>query len=185
MTAVTQVMEAVSNKQATRRQAAHRGSRRDPWRLTGLLPGSRREHVLVQLTSPPYVLKKPNSQQIRRGGVDLLLELLAGHEGGTWQERWQAMEAGAAGASWRQLSTSWLSSRGRLAGWQRTALTGAVVVAVCADIVRPSLSWLVAGALARNSALVSNLARSRDPEGFGQLGRSAAMTLTSPKRPAA
>ena len=170
MTAATQVMEAVSNKQATRRQAAHK--RFPPRPVATDWPATRqsREHVLVQLTSPPYVLKKPNSQQFRRGGVDLLLELLAGHEGGTWQERWQAMEAGAAGASWRQLSTSWLSSRGRLAGWQRTALTGAVVVAVCADIVRPSLSWLVAGALARNSALVSNLARSRDPEGFGQLG---------------
>ncbi|MGH2705522.1 MAG: hypothetical protein ACRDJ4_10640 [Actinomycetota bacterium] len=157
------------NTPPTRRQAAR--TRFPPRLPVADWPATRqsREEILRQLTSAPFVLEKANSQQIRRNGVSLLLDWLVDQPGETWQERWQASGADAAGATWRQLSTKWLHDRGRHAEWRQGALTGAVVVAICADVVRPSLTWLVAGAIGNNGALVRHLARSRDPEGFARL----------------
>jgi len=42
-------------------------------------------------------------------------------------------------------------------------------VAISADVLRPSLCWLVGGGLANGGLLVRNLAASRDPEGFTRL----------------
>ena len=47
-------------------------------------------------------------------------------------------------------------------------LSGALVVAICGDLVRPSLGCLVAGAAGKGS-LTRNLARHRDPQGFARL----------------
>lgn len=157
------------NSPPTRRQAART---RFPPRLPAAdWPATRqsREEILRQLTSAPFVLEKANSQQIRRNGVSLLLDWLVDQPGETWQEPWQASGADAAGATWRQLSTKWLHDRGHHAEWRQGALTGVVVVAICADVVRPSLTWLVVGAIGNNGALVRHLARSRDPEGFARL----------------
>jgi hypothetical protein len=42
-------------------------------------------------------------------------------------------------------------------------------VAISADLVRPSLPWLVGGGLARGGRLLPNLEASCDPEGFARL----------------
>lgn len=153
----------------TRRQAAR--TRFPPRPAAADWPATRksRQEVFRQLTSAPFVLEKANSQQIRRNGVSLLLDWLEDQPGRTWQERWQASEAEAAGVAWRDVPAKWLHDRGHHAGWRQGALTGAVVVAICANVVRPSLAWLVAGAVGKNGALVRHLARSRDPEGFTRL----------------
>ena len=54
-------------------------------------------------------------------------------------------------------------------------------MAICADLVRPSLSWLVAGAAGKGS-LTRNLARTRDPQGFARL-RQRCATPTPTYRP--
>lgn len=79
------------------------------------------------------------------------------------------MEADIAGAAWRRLRVTWLAGRGRPA--QHHGFMGlGLLLAVSADVLRPSLSWLVSGALGNGAALVRVLAASRDPEGFARLG---------------
>ena len=68
------------------------------------------------------------------------------------------------------MPAAWQHERGREVRWLRAELSGALVVAICGDLVRPSLSCLVAGAAGKGS-LTRNLARTRDPEGFARLGQ--------------
>jgi hypothetical protein len=128
-----------------------------------------REAALQRLNQPPFVCAKTSSQKHRSAGVVLLLDWLEDQRGATWQQRWLASGADAAGAAWRTVSTRWLQSRGEHAEWRQAALSAALVVAISADLVRPSLAWLVAGATGKG-ALVRNMAQSRDPEGFARLG---------------
>ena len=126
-----------------------------------------REEVWEQLTSPPFVLENTGTESKRVRGLARLLDWLEDQPGQTWQERWLASGADAAGTSWRQVP---------MAGWTTTAsgLSGcgpgcpsALKVAICADLIRPSLGWLVSAAA--KGALVRDLGRSRDPEGFARL----------------
>jgi hypothetical protein len=96
-------------------------------------------------------------------GIEALLDWLEAHEGASWQQRWLASGADRAGAGWLALPGQWLSQRGgraRLLPW-------ALMVAVCGDIVRPSLAWLVAGGC--EADLARAMAAFRDPHGFAQL----------------
>jgi hypothetical protein len=79
-----------------------------------------------------------------------------------------ASGADALGGAWRQAPIAWQRARGRESRWLWHELSGALVVAICGDLVRPSLGCLVAGAAGKGS-LVRNLARHRDPQGFARL----------------
>ncbi len=133
-------------------------------------PATRQERGLVreQLMSGPFVLENASSQERRVRGAAWLLEWLTDQPGETWQERWLASGADAAGGAWRQVPIRWLQDRGRNSKWLREELSGSLVVAICADLVRPSLGCLVSGAAGKGS-LARNLARIRDPEGFTRL----------------
>ena len=133
-------------------------------------PATRQERGEVQerLTSGIFVLSTASSQETRVRGLAWFLDWLAGQPGETWQERWMASGADAAGGAWRQMPIAWQQERGRESRWLRAELSGALVVAICGDLVRPSLSCLVAGAAGKGS-LTRNLARTRDPRGFAQL----------------
>ena len=123
-----------------------------------------------RLTSGIFVLPNADSQDKRRRGLSWLLDWLADQPGETWQQRWMASDADAAGGAWRQVPAAWQHERGRDVRWLRVELSGALVVAICGDLVRPSLSCLVAGAAGKGS-LTRNLARTRDPAGFARLGQ--------------
>ena len=129
------------------------------------------EKVLDQLSTEPFFLDIPASQKRRVIGVTLLLSWLADQPGQTWQQRWLSSGADNAGAGWRAGPRAWLEARGHLTQWREALLGPALTVAVCADVVRPSLSWLVAGATGPGS-LVANLEPSRDPEGFARLRKA-------------
>ena len=118
--------------------------------------------------SGPFVLENASSQERRVRGAAWLLEWLTDQPGETWQERWLANGADAAGGAWRQVPIRWLQDCGRNSKWLREELSGSLVVAICADLVRPSLGCLVSGAAGKGS-LARNLARIRDPEGFTRL----------------
>jgi integrase len=135
-------------------------------------PATRQERGAVQerLTSGVFVLPNADSQDKRRRGLSWLLDWLADQPGRTWQQRWMASGADAAGGAWRQVPAAWQRERGREVRWLRAELSGALVVAICGDLVRPSLSCLAAGAAGKGS-LARNLARTRDPEGFARLGQ--------------
>jgi hypothetical protein len=133
-------------------------------------PATRQERGEVQerLTSGIFVLSTASSQETRVRGLAWFLDWLAGQPGDTWQQRWMASGADAAGGSWRQAPIAWRQERGRESRWLRAELSGALVVAICGDLIRPSLSCLVAGAAGKGS-LTRNLARTRDPQGFARL----------------
>jgi len=120
------------------------------------------------LTSPLFTLDNPGSQGNRSRGLTALLDWLADQPGGSWQERWLASGADAAGGEWSQVSARWLRSRSQYARWRQGELSIGLRMAVSADIIRPSLRWLVA-AKGSKSALAASLARARDTEGFAHL----------------
>jgi integrase len=126
--------------------------------------------VLERLTSGVFVLPNADSQDKRVRGLSWLLDWLADQPGETWQQRWMASGADAAGGNWRQVPIAWQRERGREARWLRAELSGALVTVICGDLVRPSLSCLVAGAAGKGS-LTRNLARTRDPLGFARLSQ--------------
>ena len=129
-----------------------------------------RDEVLGRLSSPPFVAPTAERQRRRASGVALLLDWLGDQPGGTWQERWLASGADSAPVTWRDLPGAWLVSRGDHSEWRRSALIEAMSVAICADVVRPCLSWLVGGGFARGAGLlVRNIEACRDPDGFARL----------------
>jgi hypothetical protein len=127
-----------------------------------------RGEVFARLTSGVFVLANLHSQERRLRGLAWLLDWLADQPGQSWQQRWMASGADAAGGAWRQVPIAWQQHRGRDSRWLRHELSGALVVAICGDLIRPSLGCLVAGA-AGKGALTRNLERHRDPQGFARL----------------
>lgn len=121
-----------------------------------------------RLTSGMFVLSNANSQDRRVRGLSWLLDWLVDQPGETWQQRWMASGADSLGGDWRQAPITWQRARGQESKWLWHELSGALVVAICGDLVRPSLGCLVAGA-AGKGALTRNLARHRDPQGFERL----------------
>ncbi|MGW4720837.1 site-specific integrase, partial [Nocardia sp. NPDC004260] len=153
-----------------RENGRHFARRRFPARLaasTWPATEARRETVLAQLTSPPFTLESRN-QKRRDAGLRLLLTWLEEQNGQTWQERWLATGADTAGFSWRQITERWLRERGELTRIRHQAMSAALSVAICADVIRPSITWFAAAGSARG-LLAAMIEQCRDPEGFGQL----------------
>ncbi len=135
-------------------------------------PATRQGHeqVLARLTRAPFTAATSSRRQAERvRGLRLLLGWLDAQPGASWQERWMAGGADAAGSLWRQVPTRWLAEQGRSGSWREASLIEALPVAISADVVRPSLNWLVGGGPARGGLLVRALAASRDPDGFARI----------------
>ena len=129
-----------------------------------------REQVWQLLTSPLFSLDNPSSQGNRTRGLTALLDWLQEQPGDTWQQRWAGSGADAAGRGWSRLSGRWLRGRGENIRWRQGELGIGLRMAISADIIRPSLRWLVA-AKGSKSALAGSLARARDAAGFAHLRR--------------
>ncbi len=168
MTATASEAGALVRAVPTGRQAARARFPARP--VPAAWPGTAqsRRQVQEQLTREPFVARSVHTEKIRRRGVTLLLDWLAEQPGATWQERWAASGADAAGAAWRNGPLRWLHGQGLSGGWRQDALASALLGAISADIVRPALSWLVVKPTGPGS-LVRHLARARDPEGFARL----------------
>ncbi|MGH3524928.1 MAG: site-specific integrase, partial [Mycobacterium sp.] len=108
-------------------------------------------------------------QETRRRGVPLLLDWLVEQPGDTWQQRWLASGADAAGAEWAQHPQQWLHCQGRYSGNRLRLMTSALLVVVGADVVRPSLAWLLTGGKRRK--LVRDMVYGRDKAAFQRLRR--------------
>jgi hypothetical protein len=149
--------QAVGDRLSARRPAAD-------W------PATRQSHceVFGRLICPPFVLDSAGSQKQRRRGLELLLDWLADQPGESWQQRWLASGADSAGAKWRQIPAQWLHDRSLYSQGRNALLCAALTVAICADIVRPSLLWFVAS-VTRGGALAGGMAGICDGEGFARL----------------
>ena len=130
-----------------------------------------REQVWTRLTSAPFVVGKRNSQYYRESGLMLLLDWLSDQPGQTWQERWSSSGADIAGRSWREIPVAWLAANGHQARRHPHTITRALLMVISADVIRPSLSWLISSAAGRGS-LVNDLSAGRDGEGFTRLRAS-------------
>ncbi len=127
-----------------------------------------RAEVLRRLGAAPFVADRPVEQRRRRVAAGLLLDWLAGNPGTSWQQRWLAGEPEVFGPAWRKVLGGWLADHGYPCRWHQDYVAIALRMAISADLVRPSLSWLLSEAMGRG-ALVRVFAVSRDPEGFARL----------------
>jgi hypothetical protein len=127
-----------------------------------------RNEVTTRLSLPPFVLECAGSQEHRVRGLGLLLDWLSDCPGHSWQQRWIASGADAAAGGWREVPADRLRRRDHFTAGRHGALCTAVLVAIAADIVRPSLDWLVAAGI-RSLAAAHDLMETRDPDGFGRL----------------
>ena len=147
----------------------------DDWPATS----QRRGHVLARLFASPFTAAGDRLQSSRRIGLTKLVHWLEEHPGRTWQERWVASGADAAGnLAWRELAACWLRDTGWASARPRTdfiALGRGVLPLICGDVIRPSLPWLLFPETPKN--LAAEMARSRDPGGFAAL---AALARTDP-----
>ena len=100
-------------------------------------------------------------------GIEALLDWLEDQDGGSWQQRWLASGAEELGARWLQLPAQWLHRRASHSHARASMLPRALITIICADIVRPSLAWLVAARY--DSDLAKVMAGYRDPAGFARL----------------
>ena len=154
-------------------------SRRFPSRLAqdGGWPATSqpRGHVLARLFAAPFTAGNPSMQSGRRIGLTKLVHWLEAQPGRTWQDRWVASGADAAGnLGWRELAAAWLRDNGWATANPRTdfiALGRGVLPLICGDVIRPSLRWLLTPAIPKN--LAAEMARSRDPGGFAALATLA------------
>ena len=69
-----------------------------------------RDAVWDRLTRAPFVVDNAHTQKIRLRGLTFLLDWLEDQPGRTWQERWLASGADAAGAGWRKSPARWLQA---------------------------------------------------------------------------
>jgi hypothetical protein len=127
-----------------------------------------RAGVVSVLAAPPFAVDNPTAQHRRLVAAGLLLNWLGAYPGKNWQARWLSAEAGVAGLGWRRVLASWLAGQGHHISWHLDYLSVAMRMAVSADIVRPSLSWLLSDAMGRG-ALARVFAATRDPGGVARL----------------
>jgi Phage integrase family len=129
-----------------------------------------RFEVLARVLAPPFTLDNRASQQTRRVGVLAVLSWLQTHPGDSWQQRWRASGAQDR-PDWRDAVTLAAAGRRRAstaAGRQLAHLSPGLLVLICADVIRPSLGWLLRFAAARRG-LAAEMARTRDSEAFAAL----------------
>jgi integrase len=128
-----------------------------------------RTSMVTRLLSPPFALENRLSQQGRRLGVLAVVNWLQARPGRTWQERWLASGAEAA-PDWRELVHAPYGRTGPSTSQSLGHLAPGLLVFTCADVIRPSLAFLLASTgMLRGLAL--EMARTRDPDGLAALAR--------------
>jgi hypothetical protein len=127
-----------------------------------------RQQVIARLLGEPLATASAGRRPEPRRELQWLLDWLELHPGDSWQDRWLASGADTAGnIAWRrQPATAF--GRGRADNeHHRLALARAMLLLVAADVIRPSLGWLLTPAAPRELAIA--IAQGRDPDGFARL----------------
>jgi integrase len=126
-----------------------------------------REAVLERLLASPFASHNPATHETRRRGLSKVLAWLTEQPGQSWQERWLASGAEHDGGdAWPRLPLVWLQSTGRARSYDNRDVLAGLLVLVCGDVIRPSLSWLLSR---RSDHLARLMAGARDPQGFVKL----------------
>jgi hypothetical protein len=106
--------------------------------------------------------RDPKERARRRLALRLLLDWLEGFDGDSWQLRWLASGADAAGRDWPAL----VNFRGVNRAYRVTQMTGASSRLILLDAIRPSYAWLFATIA---GTLYERFLEVRDPAGFAAL----------------
>jgi integrase len=126
-----------------------------------------REELLGRLSKPPF---RPDSDEVRRAmrrGLTAVLDWLDQQPGVTWQDRWLASGAEAAGPAWTDLVPGSVRSvAARPARHARTDLLSAMRLMLTGQVLRPGYPWLLRY---RPSVLLEETRRRIDPAGFARL----------------
>jgi integrase len=129
--------------------------------------GQDRDALEERLSSPPFLPASAEVLRSMRRGLTALLDWLEQQPGMTWQDRWLASGAEAAGPAWTDLVAGGSPSlAAKRAGRVRSDLLAAMRLMLTGQILRPGYPWLLRY---RPSVLLEE-ARSRiDPAGFARL----------------
>jgi hypothetical protein len=104
--------------------------------------------------------------QTRRRGLTKLLDWLQRQPGETWQDRWLASGADAAGFEWAELPLGGEPSPRH----RRDELTSGLVLLVAGQAIRPTYRWLVRQ---RHALMLAEARKAIDPAGFDRLEQHA------------
>jgi integrase len=126
--------------------------------------------IVERLLASPFPTEPDRPATLRRRrGLTLLLDWLAEQPGHCWQQRWSASGADAMGNAkwWRPVIAR--SRRGSsdcgVSGSSNQRVCAVMLVA--ADVIRPSLHWVLTPRVPQT--LVSLMVQARDPDGFAEL----------------
>jgi len=122
--------------------------------------GARRSAVVERVLAAPFALDNPLSQRNRRLGLLAVLGWLRERPGDSWQQRWRASGA--------EDQPDWRLLVGTDRAKPLPHLTPGLQMLICADVIRPSLDWLLRFTPARHN-LATEMARTRDPAAFAEL----------------
>ncbi|WP_243316586.1 site-specific integrase [Streptomyces sp. PBSH9] len=103
----------------------------------------------------------------RRRGLSKALDWLEGQRGETWQDRWMASGADAAGFEWTALP---LKGRGATKRHQRDELATGLALLVAGQAIRPSYVWLLRQRL---TVMLTETRAASDPDAFQRLDQLA------------
>jgi len=120
--------------------------------------------VLARVLAAPFIFEGAGYQAEVRRGICSVLDWLAAMPGRSWQQRWIASGAEQA-ADWRVLAAA--GRTGTAVRSLQHRCSRGLSVLICADVIRPSVGWLLSTPSPKNLAVA--LARTRDPEGFAVL----------------
>jgi integrase len=133
-----------------------------------------RELLLTRMSQLPFT--DTAARLRRRRGLVSVIDWLADQPGRTWQQRWQLSGADALGnADWWRPFLECLQSGSQRYGSSVSVTSNLRVslnLLVCADVIRPSLDWLLTPFAPHH--LATDMARVRDPEGFAALSSRCA-----------
>ena len=129
--------------------------------------GQDRAEVLALVAVASAGLPESRIHASHRRGLPVLLDWLEEQPGRTWQQRWLVSGADAANERWAAGPARWLRCRGIYSASRLELMTSSLLVLVGADVIRPSLAWLLTGGKKRK--LARNMICSRDPGGFARL----------------
>ena len=127
-----------------------------------------RGKVVARLLAPPFEAATSQGRCNRELALLKVLDWLELHPGRTWQERWNHGTGG--GDDWRGALVRELSAAGNLGprGERLFKILGlGATQLITADVIRPSLGWLMATPSPQRIA--NEAERVRDPAGFARL----------------
>jgi hypothetical protein len=121
-----------------------------------------RGRVLARLLAPPFAFDHVDYQASARRGVCRVLDWLQSQPGDTWQDRWIASGA-EQHADWRPMPAGIaeiVPGRNDAGRNKIDECSTGLTVLICADVIRPSLEWLLVTPAPKN--LAGAMARTRD-----------------------